>query len=861
MYRIAITFLLILLSRLNSFSQTQYDYYGCRGVAGGADRALNGIIIMVIVVIIAIVLLFIVAGVLKVYYTVNPSADPEIQRQKLLEKKEKERKAILEEKRASAFPIAIDLGLSVKWASLNLGAYCSTDIGTLIAWGNNSSDNPRKITDANVVGEYTGNKEYDAASYKFGDGWRVPTEKECEELITKCKWEYHEESGVKGFLVIGPSGNSIFLPYNQSDSYNGPCTYAAYWTSTPTYSRYGTSHSAKYLRISPKSKPAISLWSGATATRCNFGIRAVFGDIPNKIETIIIDDKKISDIKTIYEDESCIDELVYLSKIQEYDDRFNKETTVVDEFNVVYSKDGRRLIDAGDCTTKEYSIKEGTEVICENAFSPKGIINFLRHDSVCRVIEIPCSVKYIGLNALQTNCDYTNSSPFYEIQGPLLIDLRKRSILKCLDTHITRLIIEEGIISIEAHAFLNCREVIEMRLPQSLLTIKESAFMGCEKLKYINLPNGLRIIEDSVFFRCNSLNNIDLNDNIHTIERCAFGGCESLEITSLPRNLMKIGDRAFCRCKSISANLPNSLNELGDAPFSPTNSNLTSESGRYKIINDLLIDVLNSELIQIVNQSNKNIIVPQHILSIKNYAFAGSGIETVSINNPNTQLGSNLFLGCKELIHIDLPTNLKEIPSYTFAWCDSLENISIPTRVENIGANSFYYCKKLSNITLGNNLRRIEQSAFEACENLLSVDIPFSVEYIGKAFDNSGVKILYFNARNAEINFTLKPCSQINIGEFVEVLPKGLFANVFMKKITIPENVNLIKKDCFKNATMEELYIYSTDIQFEDNWISNPSMRLTIYVRPEIYQNILSHAPAGVKIKKVYPHHFLFFRW
>ena len=851
----------MLLSGLNSFSQTQYDYYGYRGVAGGTDRALNGIIIMVIIVIIAIVLLFFVAGVLKVYYTINPSADPEIQRQRLLDKKQKYRKAVLEEKRASAFPIAIDLGLSVKWASLNLGAYCRTDIGTLITWGNNLSDNPRKITDANEVGEYTGNIDYDAASYKLGHGWRVPTEKECEELITKCKWEYHEESGVKGFLVIGPSGNNIFLPYNQSDSYNGPYTYAAYWTSTPTYSRYGTSQNAKDLRISPKSKPVISVWSGATAKRCHFGIRAVFGDIPNKIETIVIDDKKTSDIETIFEDDTCIDELIYLSKIQESDDRFNKETTIVDEFNVVYSKDGRRLIDAGDCTTKEYSIKEGTEVICENAFTPKGILNFLRYDSVCRVVEIPCSVKYIGLNALQTNCDYINSSPFYEIQGPLLIDLRKRSILKCIDTHITRLIIEEGIISIEAHAFLNCREVTEVRLPQSLLTIKESAFMGCEKLKYINIPNGLRIIEDSTFFKCSSLNNIDLNDNIHTIERCAFGGCESLEIMSLPRNLMKIGDRAFCRCKSISANLPNSLNELGDAPFTPINSNLTSESCRYKIINDLLIDVLNNELIQIVKQSNKNIIVPHHILSIKNYAFAGSGIETVSINNPSTQLGSNLFLGCKELIHIDLPINLKEIPSYTFAWCDSLENISIPTSVESIGVNSFYYCKKLSNITLGNNLRRIERSAFEACENLLSIDIPFSVEYIVKAFENSGVKILNFNACNAEINCSMKPCIQINIGELVEVLPKGLFANVFMKKIIVPENVKLIKKDCFKGTIMEELYIDSTDIKFEEDWISDYSLLQTIYIRAEIYQDILSDMPSGVKIKKIYPHHFLFFRW
>lgn len=218
-----------------SWGQTQYDYYDSNAVAGGANRALNGIVIMAIIVIVAIALLFIAAGVLKIYYLINPSADPEIQRKKQLQEKENERKKILDTKRDKAIPIAIDLGLSVKWASFNLGAYCSNDIGTLITWGNNGAEHPKQITDVNVVGEYTGNSDYDAATYKLGKGWRVPSEKECEELINKCKWEYQENNGVRGYLVTGPSSNSIFLPYNQTDTYNGSYTYAAYWTSSPSY--------------------------------------------------------------------------------------------------------------------------------------------------------------------------------------------------------------------------------------------------------------------------------------------------------------------------------------------------------------------------------------------------------------------------------------------------------------------------------------------------------------------------------------------------------------------------------------------------------------------------------------------------
>lgn len=851
----------IFLFRLEAFSQTQYDYYGHNAVAGGTDRALSGIIILAIIVIAAIVLLFLTAGILKIYYITNPSADPKLQRQKHLEKKEKERAAIIEEKRSKATPLAIDLGLSVKWASLNLGAYCNTDIGTLITWGNNSSNNPKKITDVNAVGEYSGQKDYDAATYKLGDKWRVPTEKECEELICKCKWISHKKDGVEGYLVVGPNENEIFLPYNQTDKNNGPLTYASYWTSSPSYSSYGVGHSAKDLRISPKSLPIISI--GATSTHCFLGIRPVLGTVLKQIETIELSENL--DFEHTVHDETFIENLISLSKIQKAEEVlpgcFNKETTFVDEYNVVYSNDGKRLIHAGDCNTKEYHIKDGTEIICENAFTPKSLSNLTRNDSMCRFIEIPASIKYIGFNALQRNCDYVNKSPFYEIQGPLLIDLRKRSIMKCLNTHIKRLIVGEGIKSIDASAFLNCREIKEVILPKTLLSINESAFLGCENLISINLPQGVKTIKDSTFYRCSSLTNIDLNDNINTIEGYAFGGCQSLEIKSLPRKLMKIGDRAFCSCKSIHANLPSSLNEIGDAPFSPINTNLTSESCRYKIVNDLLIDVQDNELIQIVNQNNKNIILPYKILSINNYAFAGSRVETVTINNPKTQLGTHIFHGCKKLTHIDLPSNLKEIPSYTFTGCISLEIISIPTTVENICAYSFYYCKKLANITLGNHLRRIEKSAFEACQNLNSIDIPISVEYIGNAFEQSGVKTLNFNACNAEINFSMKPCPQINVGDLVEVLPKGLFANAFVKKIIIPDNVKLIKKGCFKNTLIEELYIHSTDIKFEDNWISEHFMLQAIYVRPEIYQNILPQMPSGVKIKKIYPHHFLFFKW
>lgn len=65
-YKVIIFIFIQIISPLMSWGQTQYDYYDSNAVAGGANRALNGIVITAIFVIVAIALLFIVAGVFKI---------------------------------------------------------------------------------------------------------------------------------------------------------------------------------------------------------------------------------------------------------------------------------------------------------------------------------------------------------------------------------------------------------------------------------------------------------------------------------------------------------------------------------------------------------------------------------------------------------------------------------------------------------------------------------------------------------------------------------------------------------------------------------------------------------------------------
>ena len=101
----------------------------------------------------------------------------------------------------------VDLGLSVKWATMNVGA--------------------------NSPEEYGDFYEYNKAKT---NGGRVPSNVELEELVNGCQWEWTSFNDVFGFKVIGSNGNCIFLPaagYRLcSDDLSGVGKYGLFWSST-----------------------------------------------------------------------------------------------------------------------------------------------------------------------------------------------------------------------------------------------------------------------------------------------------------------------------------------------------------------------------------------------------------------------------------------------------------------------------------------------------------------------------------------------------------------------------------------------------------------------------------------------------
>ncbi len=153
----------------------------------------------------------------------------------------------------------VDLGLSVKWATCNVGAIAPEEYGDYFAWGETT---PKKIYNWSTYAHCSGmfskqikyctnskfgvvdndsilNLEDDIAAVNWGGRWRMPTVEEMSELREKCDWLWTTRDGVNGYLVTskveGFTDSSIFLPAAgciSEDTLSLVGVYGRYWSSS-----------------------------------------------------------------------------------------------------------------------------------------------------------------------------------------------------------------------------------------------------------------------------------------------------------------------------------------------------------------------------------------------------------------------------------------------------------------------------------------------------------------------------------------------------------------------------------------------------------------------------------------------------
>lgn len=179
----------------------------------------------------------------------------------------------------------VDLGLSVMWAPVNLGASVIGEYGDYYAWGEAepkdyfSMDNYKhskggqhsytkyccNASEGTVDNLRTLEPEDDAAHVQWGGEWRMPSKEEWTELRTQCKWTYSRENGKKGWKATGPNGKSIFfpLPGGQHWNENPSINRSGYYRSSSLGSKYSGTTYITILESDDDDDAAVS-WSNGS---------------------------------------------------------------------------------------------------------------------------------------------------------------------------------------------------------------------------------------------------------------------------------------------------------------------------------------------------------------------------------------------------------------------------------------------------------------------------------------------------------------------------------------------------------------------------------------------------------------------
>ena len=265
-------------------------------------------------------------------------------------------------------------------------------------------------------------------------------------------------------------------------------------------------------------------------------------------------------------------------------------------------------------------------------------------------------------------------------------------------------------------------EIRKATVKYGITSIGESAFLGCRGMTELTLPNSVASIGNAAFVDCSGLTELILPNSVTSIGGNAFEGCSGLTELTLPNGVTSIGDGAFCGCTGLEKITVESGNSCYDSRDN-CNSIIDTET------NTLIVGC-------------KNSVIPNSVTSIGDYAFYGcSGMTELILPNSVTSIGNYAFSDCSGLEKITVDRGNKRYDSW--GNCNSIietgtntlivgcKNSVIPNSVTSIGDCAFYGCSGLTELTLPNSVRSIGDGAFSGCSGLTELILPNSVSSIG----------------------------------------------------------------------------------------------------------------------------------
>ena len=364
----------------------------------------------------------------------------------------------------------------------------------------------------------------------------------------------------------------------------------------------------------------------------------------------------------------------------------------------------------------------------------------------CKTLEsivIPDHIKSIGTNA------FSECSALTSVSLPNTITYLNSSLFSNC-TALRTFTIPDNITSIYGSAFESCSSLSEVNIPSSVTSIGKYAFRYCNSLKSITIPNSVKSIDRGAFFKCKGLTDIKLPDSLSTISQEMFYECTALESITIPIGVTHIENKAFYWCSNLKTmTLHANIEYIDEWAFSQTEISTfvlamkNAEEACNNRVNKILHNIgqqYATRKITIAGEKVRDLVVPNIVDSISDYAFAYSYIASVNIPNNLKRINPTAFYKCPSLQsvcwnaldfeEVDTNTNapfhkvasqihtfkfgqdVKHIPAYLCYDMKRLDSIVIPANVQSLGKHAFAHCSPSVVICHATQVPDIDESAF-----------------------------------------------------------------------------------------------------------------------------------------------------